>query len=95
MSKLGRSLPVPQVFSDYAERVIEFEKIISWNEKEENKAVYRVTKDILHTKEDWIGLFKVNFRQFIYVQNNSNFIPKLRGLLEPQHFLVFLYKLQV
>ncbi|KAJ8909623.1 hypothetical protein NQ315_002092 [Exocentrus adspersus] len=61
--KVGRSLqkPVDQVFSDYAERVIEFERIASWNEKEENKAVYRITKDIIPTKEDWIGLFKENF----------------------------------
>ncbi|XP_018567291.1 phosphatidylinositol 4,5-bisphosphate 5-phosphatase A-like isoform X2 [Anoplophora glabripennis] len=50
-----------KVFSEYAERVIEFEKIVSWNEREENKVVYRVTKDILPTKEDWIGLFKDNF----------------------------------
>lgn len=58
----GRSFgsSVDQVFSDYSERVVEFEKILSWDEKEENKAVYRFTKEIPCTKEDWIGLFKVS-----------------------------------
>lgn len=50
---------VDQVFSDYSERVVEFEKIISWDEKEENVAIYRFTKEIPPTKDDWIGLFKV------------------------------------
>lgn len=50
---------VDQVFSDYSERVVEFEKISSWDEKDENKATYCFTKDIPPTKEDWIGLFKV------------------------------------
>ncbi|KAJ8944803.1 hypothetical protein NQ318_013137 [Aromia moschata] len=61
--RMGRSLPssLDQVFSDYGERAIQFEKITSWNEKEDNKAFYRVTKEIPPVKEDWIGLFKDNF----------------------------------
>ncbi|CAH1958312.1 unnamed protein product [Acanthoscelides obtectus] len=52
---------VIKVFSDYAERVVEFDKIIAWNEKDENKAIYRLKKELPHTKEDWIGIFKEDF----------------------------------
>lgn len=61
MNVRSLSPSVDQVFSDYSERVVEFEKISSWNENEENKAIYRFTKDIPPTKEDWIGLFKVMY----------------------------------
>ncbi|VEN34936.1 unnamed protein product [Callosobruchus maculatus] len=61
--KAGPSLPVSvdQVFSDFAERVVEFDKIVSWNDKDENKAIYRLKKEIPPTKEDWIGIFKEDF----------------------------------
>lgn len=55
------SLAVDQVFSDYSESVIEFDKINSWDEEGENKAYYRRTKEIRESAEDWIGLFKENF----------------------------------
>lgn len=54
------SLAVDQVFSDYSESVIEFDKINSWDEEGENKAYYRRTKEIRESAEDWIGLFKVS-----------------------------------
>ncbi|XP_057672297.1 inositol polyphosphate 5-phosphatase K-like isoform X1 [Diorhabda carinulata] len=52
---------VDQVFSDYSESVIEFDKITSWDVEGENKAYYRLTKGIQENSEDWIGLFKENF----------------------------------
>lgn len=48
-----------QVFSDYSEHVVQFDKVTSWEEGHDNKAYYKVTKDIPATKDDWIGLFKV------------------------------------
>ncbi|XP_044269023.1 phosphatidylinositol 4,5-bisphosphate 5-phosphatase A-like isoform X1 [Tribolium madens] len=59
--KLSTRVSVDQVFSDYSERIVEFDKIVSWNQDEENKAKYKITKDIPATKDDWIGLFKDNF----------------------------------
>lgn len=50
-----------QVFSDYSEHVVQFDKIPRWEEGQDNKAYYKVTKDIPATKDDWIGLFKENF----------------------------------
>ncbi|XP_076262811.1 phosphatidylinositol 4,5-bisphosphate 5-phosphatase A-like isoform X1 [Rhynchophorus ferrugineus] len=50
-----------QVFSDYSENVVQFDKIHRWEEGEINKAYYKVTKDIPCTKDDWIGLFKEHF----------------------------------
>lgn len=50
-----------QVFSDYSEHVVQFDRIRSWEEGEDNKAYYRITKEIPATKDDWIGLFKANF----------------------------------
>lgn len=51
---------VDQVFSDYSERIVEFDKIVSWSQDEENTAKYRITQGIPATKDDWIGLFKVS-----------------------------------
>lgn len=50
-----------QVFSDYSEHVVQFDKVISWEDGHDNKAYYKVTKDIPATKDDWIGLFKEHF----------------------------------
>ncbi|XP_066261880.1 phosphatidylinositol 4,5-bisphosphate 5-phosphatase A-like isoform X1 [Euwallacea similis] len=50
-----------KVFSDYSEHVVQFDKVSSWEEGEENKAFYKVTKEVPPTKDDWIGLFKENF----------------------------------
>ncbi|CAG9834673.1 unnamed protein product [Diabrotica balteata] len=52
---------VDQVFSDYAESVIEFDNVISWDVEGENKAYYKLTKDVKESDEDWIGLFKEDF----------------------------------
>ncbi|RZC40415.1 phosphatidylinositol 4,5-bisphosphate 5-phosphatase A-like [Asbolus verrucosus] len=59
--KITTRVSVDQVFSDYSERVVEFDKIVSWTQDEENTAKYKITQDIPATKEDWIGLFKENF----------------------------------
>ncbi|XP_063925586.1 phosphatidylinositol 4,5-bisphosphate 5-phosphatase A-like isoform X2 [Zophobas morio] len=55
------NIKVDQVFSDYSERIVEFDKIVSWSQDEENTAKYRITQGIPATKDDWIGLFKENF----------------------------------
>lgn len=60
--KLTSRVTSDQVFSDYSERVIEFDKVISWTQDEENTAKYRMTQDVPATKEDWIGLFKVSLK---------------------------------
>jgi hypothetical protein len=57
--KLSTGLSADQVFSDYSERIVEFDKVVSWTQDEENTAKYKITQDIPSTKEDWIGLFKV------------------------------------
>jgi endonuclease/exonuclease/phosphatase family metal-dependent hydrolase len=59
--KLSTGLSADQVFSDYSERIVEFDKVVSWTQDEENTAKYKITQDIPSTKEDWIGLFKENF----------------------------------
>ncbi|XP_048521928.1 phosphatidylinositol 4,5-bisphosphate 5-phosphatase A isoform X2 [Dendroctonus ponderosae] len=58
--KLAQVVP-DQVFSDYSEHVVQFDKVPAWEEAQQNKAFYIVTKDIPATKDDWIGLFKENF----------------------------------
>ncbi|KAL1501734.1 hypothetical protein ABEB36_007010 [Hypothenemus hampei] len=50
-----------KVFSDYSEHVVQFDRVISWEESADNKAYYKITKDIPPTKDDWIGLFKEDF----------------------------------
>ncbi|XP_060519246.1 phosphatidylinositol 4,5-bisphosphate 5-phosphatase A-like isoform X2 [Cylas formicarius] len=50
-----------KVFSDYSECVVQFEKIARWEDGEDNKAYYKITKIIPQTKDDWIGLYKENF----------------------------------
>lgn len=48
-----------QVFSDYSERAVHFEKIAQWFEDEENVVTYKVTQEIPKTKNDWIGVYRV------------------------------------
>lgn len=48
-----------QVFSDYSERAVQFEKITHWLEDEENTITYKITQEIPKTKNDWIGVYKV------------------------------------
>lgn len=50
-----------QVFSDYSERAVQFEKIAHWLEDEENTITYKVTQEIPKTKNDWIGVYRVIF----------------------------------
>lgn len=51
-----------KVFSDFAESIIEFDKISTWYLEEDNEVVYKVNPwKIPQTEEDWIGLFKENF----------------------------------
>lgn len=49
-----------QVFSDVSEQAVLFEKIPYWLEDEENTITYKITQPIPDTKNDWIGVFKVN-----------------------------------
>lgn len=48
-----------QVFSDYSEEAVHFDKIPCWYENEENTVTYRVTREIPANKDDWIGIFRV------------------------------------
>ncbi|KAK9877142.1 hypothetical protein WA026_016886 [Henosepilachna vigintioctopunctata] len=68
-----------KVFSDYSESIVEFNKITSWNQEEDNEVVYSVDPwKIPQTKDDWIGLFKENFSSledyvcYNYTRKSSN-----------------------
>ncbi|XP_044762445.1 phosphatidylinositol 4,5-bisphosphate 5-phosphatase A-like [Coccinella septempunctata] len=72
-----------KVFSDFAESIVEFDKISTWYLEEDNEVVYRVNPwKIPQTKEDWIGLFKDKFDSlddyvcYNYTNKSSNLRPE-------------------
>ncbi|XP_067010509.1 inositol polyphosphate 5-phosphatase K isoform X2 [Anabrus simplex] len=50
-----------KVFSDYYERVVEFDPIPTWYIEEENFAMYTLSGDVEPTAWDWIGAYKDGF----------------------------------
>ncbi|XP_063238865.1 inositol polyphosphate 5-phosphatase K-like isoform X2 [Bacillus rossius redtenbacheri] len=52
---------IVKVFSDYYERVVEFQPIDTWIIDEENSVSYTLATDVRPTTWDWIGIFKEGF----------------------------------
>ncbi|KAK7863761.1 hypothetical protein R5R35_011162 [Gryllus longicercus] len=50
-----------KVFSDYYDRVVEFEPVNTWYLEEENSASYSLAGDVEPTYWDWIGIYKDGF----------------------------------
>lgn len=66
-----------QVFSDYSERVVEFDPITAWTMDEENCADFKMSPG-RDTAGDWIGLYKDKFGSldeyvtYVYVNKGSS-----------------------
>nr|CAD7447108.1 unnamed protein product [Timema bartmani] len=67
-----------KVFSNYFERVIEFQPLDTWYIDEENYASYTLSGDVEHTMWDWIGVFKDGFTSleeylcYVYAMRGTN-----------------------
>lgn len=55
-----------QVFSDYSERVVEFDRIDTWQMEEDNTVHYKLSQDARDTSGDWIGLYKVIIKSLVF-----------------------------
>nr|CAD7257915.1 unnamed protein product [Timema shepardi] len=67
-----------KVFSDYFERMIEFQPLDTWYIDEENYASYTLSGDVEPTMWDWIGVFKDGFTSleeylcYVYAMRGTN-----------------------
>nr|CAD7587231.1 unnamed protein product [Timema genevievae] len=67
-----------KVFSNYFERVIEFQPLDTWYIDEENYASYTLSGDVEPTMWDWIGVFKDGFTSleeylcYVYAMRGTN-----------------------
>lgn len=71
-----------QVFADYSECLVEFEKIGVWQMEEDNAVNYKISQE-RDTSGDWIGLYKVICFIFLILENSFCTTQKYLIYLNP------------